>query len=547
MKIRKLINRASIWVCALIFGIVFPNMQTNAKNLPSLLINGRSSEGISFLNNKKSLTLQVPELAENGTSDVITSFWNVANHITPLDPVLRACVSTTNVSRGNLLTTTVSGNNTASGFTTQFVLLDASNIIVVGPQASGTFLTPITPGVYKIVAVNYSGTVSGLNVGQNISGITGACWELSAPKCFNVQNPTCVSLTSVVLGNTLTATISGNNTALTTRYVLTDGNNIILQGPSVNPTFTPTSTGNYSIYSINYDGTVSGLTVGNNFLTQVGTSTECFSKSSPKCFSVTCWTITSAVTSPSVCGGTNGSIKICGLPANSSGYTVSYSKNGIASSLTNQTTDANGCVTITNLGSGSYTDIKVSNSGCAGSNILTATLVDPSAPSAPTGLTSTATVCAGGSVSLSANGTIGASYTWTVSPNTGASLSSSSGVVSGTSVTNSLNTSSQGTYTVNLTQTVAGCTSPAVGAVVTVNGSSSAPAIVGTSSVSNTCPSITVDLTTKQPGAVSGQTYEWHTVATNPTAGTLVAMPATVGAAGTYYLYLKSSNLKIVV
>lgn len=53
----------------------------------------------------------------------------------------------------------------------------------------------------------------------------------------------------------------------------------------------------------------------------------------------------------------------------------------------------------------------------------------------------------------------------------------------------------------------------------------------------NVCPLTTADLTTLQPADMPpGQTFEWHTVSSNPTASTLVSSPTQV-TAGTYYLY----------
>jgi len=67
----------------------------------------------------------------------------------------------------------------------------------------------------------------------------------------------------------------------------------------------------------------------------------------------------------------------------------------------------------------------------------------------------------------------------------------------------------------------------------------SAPVLSG-STKSNVCPLTTADLTTLQPATVSGQTFEWHTVASNPTARTIVSQPKQVPA-GTYYLYAKDT------
>lgn len=55
------------------------------------------------------------------------------------------------------------------------------------------------------------------------------------------------------------------------------------------------------------------------------------------------------------------------------------------------------------------------------------------------------------------------------------------------------------------------------------------------------CSPATASLLSVQPEPMSGVTYEWHTVAANPTVGSLVATPASVSS-GTYYLYRKVDN-----
>lgn len=75
--------------------------------------------------------------------------------------------------------------------------------------------------------------------------------------------------------------------------------------------------------------------------------------------------------------------------------------------------------------------------------------------------------------------------------------------------------------------------------------------ILSASTKANICPITTADLTTLQPAAGVGQTFEWHTVASNPTTLTYVSSPSQA-AAGTYYLYVKeichsSASLPVTV
>jgi len=60
------------------------------------------------------------------------------------------------------------------------------------------------------------------------------------------------------------------------------------------------------------------------------------------------------------------------------------------------------------------------------------------------------------------------------------------------------------------------------------------------STLSNWCPATTVNLTSIQPQAVSGYTYQWRT--TNLSSGPVVSNPAAVGA-GVYYLFLKQDGV----
>ncbi|TLX73860.1 tandem-95 repeat protein, partial [Labilibacter sediminis] len=92
---------------------------------------------------------------------------------------------------------------------------------------------------------------------------------------------------------------------------------------------------------------------------------------------------TSNGNNPTTCGGTNGNIVLGGLDANTE-YSVNY-KFGVSSvGPVAITSDGSGNLTISNLLSGSYTDITVTLGNCT-SDILSGpiTLTDPIAPSTP--------------------------------------------------------------------------------------------------------------------------------------------------------------------
>lgn len=109
---------------------------------------------------------------------------------------------------------------------------------------------------------------------------------------------------------------------------------------------------------------------------------------------------------PTICGGNDGQIIICGLRTSYAGYEVRYTRNGgtevVVSGLTS---NASGCLILPNLLAGNYSNVTVYHADCTtGSNSLTLVLDNPSAPPAPTGVSvSSTSVCSGQTVALSAN------------------------------------------------------------------------------------------------------------------------------------------------
>ena len=109
---------------------------------------------------------------------------------------------------------------------------------------------------------------------------------------------------------------------------------------------------------------------------------------------ITCPTITNSASNnfnPTTCTGTNGSIKLCGLVAGEADYVINYAKNGTAATpLTNLTADASGCLLITNLGAGVYSNIIITHpiyctTGTSAVGPITITApAGPSVPSANT-------------------------------------------------------------------------------------------------------------------------------------------------------------------
>jgi hypothetical protein len=172
---------------------------------------------------------------------------------------------------------------------------------------------------------------------------------------------------------------------------------------------------------------------------------------------------TVSATNPTVCAGSDGAISLTGLTPNGS-FTINYSRNGNPLSA-NVTANGSGVATITGLNSGSYTGFSITNSDNCTSGTYNGivSLSDPNAPAAPANLTAIPNpVCLGTTVNLSVTNNTGAIYNWTAS-------SVNAGLVASTVNSTLMTATLAGSYTINVTQTVAGCTSPPASVVVVVH------------------------------------------------------------------------------
>jgi hypothetical protein len=198
-------------------------------------------------------------------------------------------VTCVNAVGGSTISASATGNNTAAGFTTQYVLTNASGVIR-SSNSSGSFTAPNETGEFRIYAVNYStsGAQPSLTAGTNIAAIGGACVDVSdIPKCFNIT-PAVVNCTTVNAGSTIAATTTGNNTSagFTTVYVLTNASGAIQSSNATGSFIAPITAGEYRIYAVNYltSGVAPTLTNGTNIAAIGG---ECVDISDNyKCFTV---------------------------------------------------------------------------------------------------------------------------------------------------------------------------------------------------------------------------------------------------------------------
>lgn len=145
---------------------------------------------------------------------------------------------------------------------------------------------------------------------------------------------------------------------------------------------------------------------------------------------------------------------------------------------------------ITTAGSGAYS-VTATIAGCTGPAGIINVTVNP-IPAAPTP-GSNGPICAGQTLSLTGNPNGASSYSWS-GPNGFTSTSQNPNISNAT-------TAASGTY--SLTQTVAGCASPAGTLAVTVNPTPAAPTAGGTNTL---CAGGTINLTSTNPG---GATFNW--------------------------------------
>jgi len=183
------------------------------------------------------------------------------------------------------------------------------------------------------------------------------------------------------------------------------------------------------------------------------------------------------VTNPTACATNTGSIQVSGTGSGVVTWTGTASGNSGVVMLP---------YTIPTLGAGPYS-ITVDQNGCT-SNILTPTLVDPAAPSAPNVVASgPTTFCAGGSVDLTSSYASGNDW-------------------STAEISQSITVTSTGSFTVTYTDG-SGCSSTSAPIAVTVNANPATPVITANGPLTF-CDGGSVDLTSSQAGGNVWSTTE---------------------------------------
>jgi hypothetical protein len=253
-------------------------------------------------------------------------------------------------------------------------------------------------------------------------------------------------------------------------------------------------------------------TVGTNYYRVVVTKNGCSNTSNSATIIVNALpSVSVSPLSATVCSGFSRTLIASGANA----YTWSPA--------TDLNTTSGAQVITTPTASRSYVVTGTDANGCAdtGTSIITYAV----SPSAPTLSSSSATICSNSSYNLSGAVSSGGTTNWYTAPEANASYL--------VAAPNSLSTA--GTYYAFASS--GSCVSTS-SAIFNLSVDNVAPATPTNTSI-NICSPNTTNLTLLQPSNTASLQYEWHTVSSNPTAGSSVATPTAVGT-GTYYLYTKS-------
>ncbi len=352
-----------------------------------------------------------------------------------------------------------------------------SSVVVTGGTSAGVVNISYTAagGYYAFVVVTVLTAPSPISgptsvcVGQTIplsDAVAGGVWTSGAPAVATVGSASGV-VTGVSAGNAvITYTSPGGCPATYTITVISAPAPIANESICVGNTIMLSNSLAGGVWSSS-DGAVGTIdpVTGEVFGVSAGTSTITYA------FGLSCLTtavltvdplpfISSVdIKNPTTCFGSDGSITLNGLTSGAT-YAVDYLFNGGAAATLTLTASA-GTVVMSGLPSGSYTDMHVTNTatGCV-SNMVTATLVDPTPPPAPV-ITSNQPICVNQMLKLAAYDAapVGGVYSWT-GPD-GFTSTMQNPVIEFATLANS------GLYSV--TYTIWNCVSPPASANIAVN------------------------------------------------------------------------------
>ena len=385
-----------------------------------------------------------------------------------------------------------------------------------GCSAITSATVTVSPAVTAVITANPSavicngtsatltasgGTVFRWNTGATTAAISVAPTSTTAYSVTVTNASGCSGITSttVTVNPSVTATLSSaticNGTTATLTANASGGSGFTYNwapagtGNTQTVTVSPTATTTYTVTVTNSNG-CSALTTATVTVNPAVTATVAVSPSS------------------TICQGTSATITATG---------GSFYRFSDGTTVTNNTSGQL-VVTPATVGSNPYAVTVTSGQSCSATAPVVITV---NALPQPT-ILGTATVCAGGPISLTATPTTGLTYAWT---GPGGSLGSSNPLV----IPNST-TANSGTYQVRVTD-INGCTATA-SSVITVN-----PAIVATVNTATlTCQNPTATLTVSS--SQLNLSYQWR----GPGRFTATTQSVTVSAVGTYTVVTTSTQ-----
>ncbi|WP_430403607.1 PKD domain-containing protein [Fluviicola sp.] len=358
-------------------------------------------------------TVQVAN--SSGCQSSASAATTVTVNPTPAAPTITTGGSTTFCSGGSVTLTSTAGTSYlwSNGATTQTI-------------------TATTAGTYTVQVTNASG-----------------CQSAASGATTVTVNPTPTAPTITTGGSTIFC--SGGSVTLTS----TAGTSYLWSNGATTQTITATTAGTYTVQVTNASGCQSTASAGTAVTVNPTPSISL-----------------GAVTNPSSCGSTTGSIAVNGTGSGSIAWSGTASGSASVASLPTM---------ISNLGAGSYNIVLTSGAGCA-SNTLSGSLTDPGAPTPPVITSSTTVLCPGDSITLTSSYPSG--NTWSTA-----------------STASSVSVTAAGTYTVQVTN--AGCTSTSNPITIT----DAAPFSVNAGSDQAVCSGSAVTLT---GGSTGAPTLGWN-------------------------------------
>ncbi|MCB0516581.1 MAG: gliding motility-associated C-terminal domain-containing protein, partial [Bacteroidetes bacterium] len=165
-----------------------------------------------------------------------------------------------------------------------YIMSNTNNGILAISNSGNFTIESQSVGTYYISGLAYNGTISGLSVGGNVVNIEG-CYDLSSnfitiiaqdctPVCeveagsISTNSPTTLCINNGVSEVAVAVSASGAS-AEHYAYVMSNTTNEVL-AISNSGNFTIQNAGTYYLWGIAYNGTISGLSVGNNVLNLEG-------------------------------------------------------------------------------------------------------------------------------------------------------------------------------------------------------------------------------------------------------------------------------------